>query len=387
MTFNAIQAADELRWWLRLPPTNLIDRRDHIRFRHAVYLIIHQIASVLYGVNGMADEMYFPSRLSGAQTTFDDLPHAPVDAGRRLAESAGAADERHAWQIAAAMIEDTLRFTDGGTVDPFEKMTVPGVSPSPDAMRARASAVAQYVHGLVGVEAVMLGGSLARGAADAQSDIDLHVFCTGMPAESDRQALITSWPDVQHPPLIEPACDTVLIGGAMMHIRYWLSEEVDRQLEFRAGADLNRLLAEEMQIGEALFDPDGRIRSWKQQTDAPPRALIAAMIEQARLRRPLFSTLWQQAAARHDVIHQYCLINQAVHDWLTALYIRNGRFISTPRWTHREMASLPIIPDDTGNRLIRLVGVQEGADAAENRWHDLDALWQELPELPAHEVF
>jgi hypothetical protein len=66
---------------------------------------------------------------------------------------------------------------------------------------------------------------------------------------------------------------------------------------------------------------------------------------------------------------------------LVALYIRNGRFLSTPRWTHRDMADLSFTPDDLDNRLVDLVDAIEEAGEANMRFGLLEALWEELSDL------
>ena len=84
MSTHLKEAANQLGWWLRLPPTNLIDRGDHVRFRHALYLMIHQTATVLYGMNGLPETMYYPSRLEGARNRLNGLSRAPENAGVAL---------------------------------------------------------------------------------------------------------------------------------------------------------------------------------------------------------------------------------------------------------------------------------------------------------------
>ena len=105
------------------------------------------------------------------------------------------------------------------------------------------------------------------------------------------------------------------------------------------------------------------------------------MMDQARQRLSSFRTQWHTACSLHDPVHQYCLINQAVHDWLVALYIRNGRFLSTPRWTHRDMTDLSFTPDDLDNRLVDLVDAIDEAGEANMRFGHLEALWEELSDL------
>ena len=84
MSTYLVEAVTQLHWWLALPPRNLIDRGDHVRFRYALYLIIHQIVTVLYSLNGHKGVMYFPSRIKGVRNILDNLPNTPEQVGVRL---------------------------------------------------------------------------------------------------------------------------------------------------------------------------------------------------------------------------------------------------------------------------------------------------------------
>ncbi len=389
MSNHVIEAADQLRWWLRLPPTNLIARGDHVRFRHALYLMIHQIATVLYGINGLPEIMYYPSRLSGARDQLNGLPRAPVNAGTSLWAMATEREPVKAWETAADLMRETLVLLDEGLEAAVSRdhATWPGnidegtFKPdaicSPDELYPLAAASAERLQFLEGVNAVALGGSLARGTADGQSDIDLLAFGPGIPGETERRRLISEWPGVQFGPLIEPACDSVLLGGAMVHVRYWTRETVNEMLASFPSSPAQRILMEELQSCHGLIDPDGQLNQWKRVLGQLPPTLITGVIEQARNRLPSFRRHWKKALATDDRIHLYCLANQAVNDYLVALYIRNDRFLSTPRWTHRELPTFKIAPPDLGTKLPQLVDGITRMDEAAASWGVLESLWEE----------
>ncbi len=390
MSNHVIEAADQLRWWLRLPPTNLIDRGDHVRFRHALYLMIHQIATVLYGINGLPEIMYFPSRLAGARERLNGLPKAPVNAGTSLWTMATEREPNKAWETAAGLMRETLVLLDEGSeatgftdssaasLEIEEGVFKPERSNSPDELFAIATAAAEKIRHFAGVESVALGGSLARGVADDQSDIDLLAFGLGIPDETARRRMISAWPDVQFGPLIEQACDSVLVDGVMVHVRYWTTGTVDDMLASFPSPPAQRILAEELQCCHGLIDPNGRIGEWKRALDEFPSELVAGVIEQARLRLPVFRSLWQKAGTADDRIHLYCLANQAVNDYLVALYIRNGRFLSTPRCTHRDIPSFEVVPSELETGMSQLTDGVENMDEAAARWRVLEGLWEEL---------
>ena len=223
-----------------------------------------------------------------------------------------------------------------------------------------------------------LGGSLGRGFADRQSDIDLLVFGQGIPREDARRHQISAWPDVACGPLIEPACDSVLLDGAMVHIRYWTMQTVDEMLAAFPRPPSQRILAEELQNGHALVDPDGRVSEWKGVFGRLPIALVEAVTDEARERLPRFREQWRIALDSDDRIHLYCLINQAVGDFLIALYIRNGRFLSTPRWTHVEMPAFDRVPMDAVTRLSQIIDGMNNEIKLKVRWRELEDIWEEL---------
>ena len=391
MSTHLTEAATQLRWWLRLPPTNLIDRGDHVRFRYALYLIIHQVATVLYGMNSLPETMYYPSRLAGARDRLNILSRAPQDAGDTLWILATEREPERAWAAAAGLMRDTLALLNDAPEKTGNSGVVPGAereikegSFKPDQTRAPGElfALAAEIGGkmqlLAGVNAVALGGSLGRGYADRQSDVDLLVFGQGIPTEADRHRLISAWPDLTHGPLVEPACDSVVLDGAMVHIRYWTRQIVEDMLAAFPRPPVQRMLAEELQHCHALIDPDGRLAQWKKALEQLPPELVTAVFEEAQGRVPLFREQWQKAYTIADRIHLYCVANQAVNDFLIALYIRNGRFLSTPRWTHRSVTTFDRVPTDLATRLPPLVDGMSDEVEAKSRWQILEKFWEEF---------
>ena len=384
----ATEAATQLGWWLRLPPTNLIDRGDHVRFRYALYLMIHQVATVLYGMNGLPETMYYPSRLEGARDRLNGLSRAPENAGDALWALATERVPEKAWAAASRLMRDTLALLNesgrqNNALDlEIEKGSFkPDQSRDPDDLYQFAAEIAERIRLLQGTSTVALGGSLGRGFADRQSDIDLLVFGPGIPRESDRRRLISAWPDARHGPMIEPACDSVVLDGAMVHIRYWTTQTVEDMLAAFPRPPDQRILAEELQNCQVMIDPDGRLSEWKKVVERLPDMLVRAVIGEARDRLPLFQRQWQKAQNSDDRIHLYCLANQAANDFLIALYIRNGRFLSTPRWTHKETQIFDLLPADLVTSLPRLVDWILDRESISARWTMLEDLWKRSDKL------
>lgn len=370
-------AVSQLRWWLKLPPTNLIERGDRLRFSHALYLITHQVAATVFGLNNLPDEMYYPSRLADARARLDALLIRPPGCGDRLEQIITCRDRQEAWRLASDLITDVLALVDKENSSP---LLVPSASQprshSPESLAALAKAVAQRIPLLSGIEGVALTGSLARGTADRLSDMDLSVYCRTYPPEKARWNLLASVPDAGDP-LIEHACDTVWIDGALAHIRYRLSGDVERMIAAFPNAPEDMGLAEDVQICTPLYDPSGRLGQWKNRVWMLSPRLMAAIVDGVLRRRVVFADLWREAWARRDRLHLHGLANQAANDWIIALFALNHRFLSTPRWSHHEMKSFKVIPNDTEPRLCHIVAAMDRD--VEGRWEMLDSLWEELP--------
>lgn len=380
MEVSAQQAADQLRWWLRLPPTNLIERADYFRFRYALYLITHQVAAVLYGLNQRPYEAGYPSRLRNTPQVLNQLSIAPSTPGDRLLAMIRATDPQQAWAIASDLIVDTLRLT-GDRVSTASPDTEgrPLLSVAISSLRERAEGVALPLSALPGVLAIAVSGSLARGLADDRSDIDLCLFCQTLTPEKDRYERLSRFIGTRDL-LIEPACDTLWSGGVLVHIRYWLASAVtDLLARFPVPPDDNHL-AEELQLCQAVYDPFGHLRDWQTRLRLLPKPLIAALYDQAFQRRKVFARCWAEASMDMDLIRLYGLGNQMVNDWLTALFALNNRFLSTPRWTHQEWARLTVGPDRADLRLAGIADAVGTLETVGKRLHEMDLLWDMLSE-------
>ena len=392
MSTYLVEAVTQLHWWLALPPRNLIDRGDHVRFRYALYLIIHQIVTVLYSLNGHKGVMYFPSRIKGVRNILDNFANTPEQVGVRLQSLATEREQEKAWSIAAELIRSTLsiwnQVSKNYDLSSREHQIKEGVFKSNQTRNQAelydwANELANRLKTLEGVEGVALGGSLGRGVADSQSDIDLLVFGLGMPSEKARKEFIAKWQSIEYGPIIESACDSVLIDGVMIHIRYWTTGTTEEMLLGCPAPPHNRILAEELQRCHILVDSNRKLSLWKQFMGKLSPDLIAGIYNSAQARLASFQNPWCESERAADKIHLYCLINQAVNDFLAALYIRNGYFLSTPRWCHREIPSFELVPEGLVNLPSIVDGIYDG-EITKRRWQVLESLWEELSSLSSN---
>ncbi|MEE2709890.1 MAG: nucleotidyltransferase domain-containing protein [Gemmatimonadota bacterium] len=359
----------QLQWWLKLPPTNLIERSDHLRFRHALYLMVHQTATVLFGMNGLEEVPSFPSCLSNARVRLDALPVGPIGSGTRLEQVIITEDNTNAWVHASDLIREVVSLADA-SITPAPALRFR----SPHMIRTMAEEVAYQYNGLPGIDAIALSGSLARDMADQGSDVDLSIFCQSPPSESTRWQMLECMGCAKDL-FIEPACDTFRIDGTLIHVRFWRSSEVVDMLDALPSMPENLFLAEDLQLCVPLHDRHHRLSGWQSGLRVFPGALITSIIQPALERLDTFNRLWYEAGERRDLIHRYCLACQAVNDWLIALFARNHRFLSTPRWMHRELPCFSFLPDQCEKYLRELVAPISHED---NRWALLGALWESV---------
>jgi|GEM_PF-2530778 len=371
------EAESQLGWWLRLPPVNLIDRGDVLRFRYALYLIAGQVCAALYGLNGRSLELSYPSSLQDTRTTLDRLSVAPPCSGERLTATIAATDAREAWGIAAALIADTLTLS--VHTSQTEQASSPMAHAGSDRLRKDAETFVSLLSSLSGVEAVALSGSLARGLADRSSDVDIAVFCRELPPPADRRTALHRMSGVRRL-LTEPACDTLWSDAILVHIRYWRAGDVDRLVApIRTLPDL--FLAEALQECRSLFDPQNRLTEWKTLLRQSLPKLSDSVAQQTKDRRTVFSLLWEKAVNRNDHVHLYCLANQIVNDFLMTLYVFHDRFMTTPKWVYKDIPQMATAPPQTLSRLEAIAGPIRDVSSAAARKNDMDALWAELPSI------
>lgn len=368
-------ALDQLRWWLKLLPTNLIARRDVLRFRHALYLIVHQIAAVLFGLNGQSARMMYPSALSGGRARLDELAIRPDRCGSRLEQIVTTPRMDDAWMTASWLIADVVSLVDSvppasGLIPAPPQAHVPSFDPL-------SRQIAQRYQSLTGIDAIALTGSLARGYADTLSDIDLSVYCRTLPSREARVMIVEGLPGV-HDVLIEHACDTAWVEGTLVHIRYWLTGDVEEMVAALPDPPPDAFLAEDLQVCVPLYDVAERLSEWKARIQVFPPHLKAALLDPVQRRRSAFAGAWAAALAAQDALHLYCLANQAANDWLIALFAVNNRFLTTPRWCRDEMRRFMVIPEESEARLRKIVGAIEDFSDVGARWNGLNQLWEEL---------
>jgi hypothetical protein len=224
---------------------------------------------------------------------------------------------------------------------------------------AVAEAIAPRYAATDGVAGVLLAGSVARGLADARSDLEVDVYWHRPPSDAERRAVVddagwewvytevddNEWADgVRHDGVKVDVSQftTATIDG---YVEALLSGDTEPELQVRATALLDgRALA-----GESLLDV------WRARLTPYPEALRLAMLDRALPPRPVERL--EMLVARDDPVLLTRDVLEGVHDLLDAMFAVNGRYVPHPfhKWLAFECAQLALAPPDLETRLRRVL--------------------------------
>jgi hypothetical protein len=242
-----------------------------------------------------------------------------------------------------------------------------------------------------GVQAIIVGGSVARGYADAYSDLELALFWDALPDDDARQALVAALGATFLRPYDGPAReDQLLIHGFQVDL--WHQTVAHEEGVLRAVLEgystdlgdsnfMDTVRACITLYGEAL------IREWKRLAAAYPDELAVCNIrEQLRA----FETSQLALLAHRDnpsvFYAQICRLQQAVFLVLLAL---NGQYFPTYKWMYRAMAAMPLKPQNVAVRFRRAFQApyaQAIADTIRVLHETLDLVTQRYPQIDAGPV-
>jgi predicted nucleotidyltransferase len=227
--------------------------------------------------------------------------------------------------------------------------------------------VAARVGALDGVVAVALGGSLARGRGDAQSDVDLGIYYDPERPFSIEglRALVTELDDRHAPELVGlggwgPWVNGgawTRMGGVKLDLLYRDLRLVDRVLDDCAAGRItcdyqpghphgfhNHMYAGEVHHGLALHDPDGALAERQARTSPYPPALGQAITRRYLWEAGFATTTAAGAARRGDLPYVSGCLFRAVACLVQALFAASGHWFVNEKGSVAEAAGLPRTP-------------------------------------------
>jgi len=136
-----------------------------------------------------------------------------------------------------------------------------------------------------GVAAVLLAGSVARGLADARSDVEVDVYWRRAPSDAERRAVVddAGWEWVYAEVDEHEWADGVRLDGVKVDVSQFVTATIDGYLDALREGDTEpelQVRATALLDGRALAG-DGLIEDWRARLAEYPEALALAMLDQA----------------------------------------------------------------------------------------------------------
>ena len=264
----------------------------------------------------------------------------------------------------------------------------------------------EALSGLRGVAAIALGGSFARGRAQADSDIDLGVFYSESAAFSidALRERVRGLHDGDEPTVTDfYEWGPWVNGGAWLTIRGQRVDILYRSLEHedRVIDDAKRGRYEshyeqqppfgffgptylgELQIAVPLLDPDRQLAARKEHARAYPEALRRAIVRD-KLWAVQFgvSAFARKFASRGEVFLTAASLARFVHQLVLALFAINRTHLVNDKTALSEVERFELAPKHFRARAQALLAeVGRDAGALAQSVSALEALWRETAEL------
>lgn len=241
------------------------------------------------------------------------------------------------------------------------------------------------------VSAVLLAGSVARGTADAFSDIEVDIYWHDPPTAEDRQAPIAT---LGATPVYSEVdenewADGIALDGVKTDTSQFLVSTIDRYItDVLERADLEvekQIRITAFQQGKALSGVK-QIEAWRAQAVAYPDALQYASLQEYFDIRPRY--LLDMIAARDDVLFLHFALNGLLQRLMSSLYAINRLYLTHPyhKWLHWEISRMTYTPPDLEQRIrdILRAAPQPAVDAAHILIEDMLALVEQ--HVPAYDT-
>jgi predicted nucleotidyltransferase len=212
-----------------------------------------------------------------------------------------------------------------------------------------------------GVAAVLLAGSVARGLADARSDVEVDVYWHRPPGEAERRAVVddAGWEWVYAEVDDNEWADGVRIDGVKVDVSQFTTATIDAYVEALRSGDTEpelQVRATALLDGRALAGADV-VDAWRGRLAPYPEALALAMVDGGLPPRPVERL--EMLRDRDDPVLLTRDLVEGVHGLLDALFAVNRRYVPHPfhKWLTFECSELTLAPVDLESRIRAVLAV------------------------------
>ena len=207
--------------------------------------------------------------------------------------------------------------------------------------------------------AALVAGSVARGLADASSDIELDVYWASPPSVADREAAVegAGFDRVYSEEDDNEWADGLLVDGVKIDVSGFVTSTIDGYLDRVLAGDTEAELQVRVTAlrdgiplhGAAVID------AWRARCADYPEALAVAMVQRGP--RPAHRERLEMLAARDDVLLLHRDLLDGVQGVLDALFGANRVWMPHPfhKWLDWEEALLPHRPERLAARIRSLL--------------------------------
>jgi predicted nucleotidyltransferase len=220
---------------------------------------------------------------------------------------------------------------------------------------AVAEAMAPRYAANAGVAGVLLAGSVARGLADARSDVEVDVYWHRPPGETERRAVVddAGWEWVYTEVDDNEWADGVRLDGVKVDVSQFTTATIVAYVEALLSGDTEpelQVRATALLDGRALAGTE-LIQSWRDRLATYPDVLALAMVDGGLPPRPVERL--QMLRARDDPVLLTRDLVEGIHGLLDALFAVNRRYVPHPfhKWLTFECSQLRLAPLDLEARI------------------------------------
>lgn len=343
------------QWWLRLPITNLLWRRDYIRFAISLSYLINQLLDAVLAIN------YVSEGFARNKDSLQSLTVKPKNLVKRLESVCSLVDLYRSEKESRRLLLETIalgrdKFKLG--FNWLRKVREPScpkggrLHPNPGPHLALAKELSTSYQVLNNVIAIGVADSLGKGLADETSDIDLDIICESIPDEPTRRRLVTSLVDDSSEIRIRSDCglysDEFFVHGILVDTRYWPYSRWTKLIETpKITSYWDEEALSHLDSMQPMWDPSSVISlnqaRLRETTASTRKTRTLACMEQFSSSLDALKCQVEQKVSKYEFL---CAMTDNLSILFKILAALNDRWIVFPKWARQWTGDLSkTIPD------------------------------------------